>query len=97
MRIHYYLDIDEETSKIVCRKCGQIISDASENYKLRVPRSEVWPDEVYGGRRPPRDKTMLVYYEYYCPGCYTMLDVEVMEPGSAPLWDIQVALPEKGG
>jgi acetone carboxylase gamma subunit len=90
MRIHYYLDINEETRQIECRKCGHVICDATENYKLHVPRAEVWPDEIPGGRRPPRDKTLLIYYEYYCPGCYTMLDVEVMEPGSPPLWDIEV-------
>ena len=93
MRIHYYLEIDEETKKIKCLKCGQVICDASENYKVYVPRAEVWPDEIPGGRRPPRDETLLIYYEYYCPGCYTMLDVEVMEPGSPPLWDIQVTIP----
>ncbi|MFC2058619.1 acetone carboxylase subunit gamma [Chloroflexota bacterium] len=90
MRIHYYLEIDEKTKEIKCLKCGKVICDASENYKLHVPRVEVWPDEVYGGKRATRDKTLLVYYEYYCPGCYTMLDVEAMEKGSAPLWDIQV-------
>jgi acetone carboxylase gamma subunit len=95
MRIHYYLDIDELTNKVVCRKCHSIICDSSENYKLRVPRAEVWPDEVPGGRRPTREDTRLVYYEYYCPGCYTMLDVEVMEPGSPPLWDIRVMPPKK--
>lgn len=97
MRIHYYLEIDEETEQIKCLKCGQVICSASENYKLHVPRAEVWPDEVYGGWRPAREDTLLVYYEYYCPGCYTMLDVEVMEPGSPPLWDIQVTPRKKGG
>jgi len=95
MRIHYYLDIDEATNKIVCRKCGHVICDCSENYKLHVPRAEVWPDEVYGGWRPPREDSILCYYEYYCSGCYTMLDVEIMEPGSPPLWDIQVVPPNR--
>jgi len=93
MRIHYYLEIDENTKKVKCLKCGHVICDASENYKLHVPRAEIWPDEIYGGRRPPRDETLLIYYEYYCPGCYTMLDVEVMEKDAAPLWDIQVKIP----
>jgi len=91
MRIHYYLEIDENTKKIRCLKCGKVICDASSNYKLHVPRAEVFPDEI-PGQRPPRDKALVVYYEYYCPGCYTMLDVEIMEKGSPPLWDIQVKI-----
>lgn len=88
MRIHYYLDIDEN-QKIKCRKCGQVICHASENYKKHVPRSEVWPDEL-PGQRPNREDALTLYYEYYCPGCFTLLDVEVAEKGDPPLWDIQI-------
>jgi len=88
VRIHYYLDIDEG-NRIKCRKCGHVICDAGENYKKHVPRAEVWPDEIPGQRQSKED-AMVIYYEYYCPGCYTMLDVELAEKGAAPLWDIQV-------
>ena len=88
MRIHYYLDIDEDRN-IKCRKCGQVICDASENYKNYVPRAETWPDEI-PGQRPSREQALLLYYEYYCPGCFTLLDVELAEKGALPLWDIQV-------
>ena len=91
MRIHYYLEIAEigGKKKIRCRKCGSVLCDASENYKNAAPRSEVWPDEIPGGR-PSGDNALVLYYEYYCPECYTLLDVEVAEKGSAPLWDIQI-------
>ena len=88
MRIHYYLEIDRD-KKIRCLKCGHVICDASQNYKNNVPRAEVWPDEI-PGQHPSRDEAIAVYYEYYCPGCYTMLDVELAERGAPPLWDIQV-------
>lgn len=90
MRIHYYLEIDAD-HKIRCLKCGTSICDAHENYKFHVPRAEVMPDEV-PGERPSRDNALTVYYEYYCPGCHTLLDVEVGEKGAAPLWDINVAV-----
>ena len=90
MRIHYYLDIDEN-EKIKCRKCGQVICDATENYKLHVPRAEVWPDEI-PGQRPSKKDALVLYCEYYCPGCYTLLDVEVAEKGAPPLWDIQIKM-----
>lgn len=88
MRIHYYLEIDEN-KKIKCRKCGYVICDATENYKKHVPGAEIWPDEI-PGQRPSREDALVIYHEYYCPGCYTMLDVELAEKGAPPLWDIQV-------
>ena len=93
MRIHYYLEVVdfEGEKKIRCRQCGRILCDSSENYKESIPRAEVWPDEI-PGRRPSRDSALVLYYEYYCPGCYTLLDVEVAEKDAAPLWDIQVAV-----
>ena len=88
MRIHYYLVVNEN-KKIECRKCGWEICDASENYKKYIPRAEVWPEEI-PGERPLKDEALALYYEYYCPGCFTLLDVEVAEKGSPPLWDIQI-------
>ena len=90
MRIHYYLEIDAD-HKIRCLKCGASICSAHENYKTHVPRAEVMPDEI-PGKRPARDEALTVYYEYYCPGCYTLLDVEVGEKGAAPMWDINIAV-----
>ncbi len=90
MRVHYYLEINENR-KIKCLKCGQVICDASENYKKHIPRAEVWPDEI-PGERPRRDDALILYYEYYCPGCYTLLDVELAEKGSPPLWDTQIKI-----
>ncbi len=90
MRIHYYLDIDENKN-IKCLKCDQVICDASENYKKHVPRAEVWPDEI-PGQCPDREDALILYYEYYCPGCFTLLDVELAEKGAPPLWDIQIKL-----
>lgn len=86
MQIHQYLEIDKD-KKIRCLKCGHVLCDARENYKEYAPRTEKDPLELPGLR--PR-KGMHVYYEYYCPNCFTMLDVEVALNGAAPLWDIQI-------
>jgi acetone carboxylase gamma subunit len=90
LRIHYYLDIDDD-KKVKCRKCGRVICDASENYKNHTPRAKIWPSEI-PGQRPAKEEALILYYEYYCPGCWTLLDVEVAEEGASPLWDIQVDL-----
>ena len=89
MRIHYYLDIDEN-KKIRCRKCDREICNATENYKLHVPRAEKTPGEIPGRR--PKKLEMCTYYEYFCPGCYTLLDVEAQPKGSPPIWDIQIKM-----
>lgn len=88
MRIHYYLEIDEN-KKIKCLKCGRVICDASENYKKHVPRAMVWPDDL-PGLHPSQKDAIVVYYEYYCPGCFTLLDVEIAQKEAPPLWDIQI-------
>lgn len=87
MRIHFYLEIDAN-KKIKCLKCGTVICEATENYKLHVPRAERIPTEI-PGRRPTKPE-FATYYEYYCPGCYTMLDVESQPKGSPPIHDIQI-------
>jgi acetone carboxylase gamma subunit len=90
MRIHYYLEIDERKN-IKCLKCGKVLCKASENYKAHVPRSEVQPCEL-PGQHPAKEDSLVVYHEYYCPGCFTLLDVEIAEKGSPPLWDIQIEI-----
>ena len=90
MRIHFYLEIDEN-NKIKCMKCGQVICHAKENYKLHVPRAVIGAEEIQKmpGLRPTNNNWY--HYEYYCPNCYTMLDVELWEtPNEPPLWDIQI-------
>ena len=88
MRIHYYLEIGED-DQVKCLKCAKIICHASENYKKHVPRAEVWASEI-PGQHPSKHDAIVVYYEYYCPGCFTLLDVEIAEKGAPPLWDIQI-------
>jgi len=87
MRIHYYLEIDEN-KKIKCLKCGEVICDATENYKLYVPQRERLPSDIPGRR--PKKPEFATYYEYYCPGCFTMLDVETKPIGTPPIHDIQI-------
>lgn len=90
LRIHYYLEIDEDRN-ITCRICKTVICDASKNYKEFVPKVEVAP-KIIPGERPRGKGALTVYHEYYCPGCYTLLDVEVAQKNSSPLWDIQIEL-----
>ena len=87
MRIHEYLEIDEN-KKIRCLKCGHIFCNADENYKEYALKAEVPGPEL--GEHFFQDPAFTVYHEYYCPGCVTMLEAEALPPGHPTLWDIRI-------
>jgi acetone carboxylase gamma subunit len=78
---------------IHCR-CGHRIGPASENYKLHalmregpVQNAGPWVDpHGLGGDR-------FVCREFFCPGCATLLDVEIAQRGEPILWDVHLAVP----
>ena len=89
MRIHEYLEIDEN-NKIRCIKCGYTFCDANENYKLYALKCEREGSEI--GKRMVQDSEYVVYHEFYCPKCLTMLSVDVLPKGHPPIWDIEIDL-----
>lgn len=89
MRIHEYLEIDEE-GKIKCLKCRHVFCDADENYKLHALKAERPGSEI--GSHMIQETKFTVYHEFYCPGCLTMLEVDVLPPGHPPVWDIRVKI-----
>jgi hypothetical protein len=98
MRIHECLDIVEQSEGFViaCRKCNQDLGPADRNYKDACVYCSIDKDALTE-LPPPGDRhSMGRYVEYYCPGCATLLNVEVAVPaveGEAvePVWDIQIA------
>ncbi|MDY6861942.1 MAG: acetone carboxylase subunit gamma [Thermodesulfobacteriota bacterium] len=94
MRIHEYLEINEN-KKIRCLKCGYEFCDAEKNYKDFALKAEI-PGKELGSRfiqpRTEDEPQFVVYHEFYCPGCTTMLEVDVLSPGEPPLWDIQIKI-----
>jgi N-methylhydantoinase B len=95
LRIHDCLSIvrDGRGSWIQCRRCGTLLCDATQNYKLfalerRRELSEFAPPSPLG-----LDAALGVIDEYACPGCGVLLQVDVNVAGPAgaePLWDIQI-------
>lgn len=77
-------------AQVVCR-CGHVLGPAAENYKrsalLRerpVQEAGPWVDPHHiGGER-------FVCREYFCPGCVTLLDVEIAQRDEPILWDVRV-------
>jgi N-methylhydantoinase B len=94
MRIHEYLEIDADRN-IKCLKCGYIFCDGKENYKEYALKAEV-PGKELGSKFIQKinndDPEFVVYHEFYCPGCLTLLEVDVLPPGHPPIWDIKIKL-----
>jgi N-methylhydantoinase B len=82
-----------ENGSIVCRKCGHALSAADRNFK----------DGAIRWDRPIEDANPLivdpvtfiddevVFRQYICPGCATLLENEVILASSDPVWDKQLA------
>ncbi len=65
---------------LVCRKCGQVISPLTENWKNRVISRER-PLSFLGPKMSTTERFVL--REFYCPGCATLMEV-VMTLKDAP-------------
>jgi N-methylhydantoinase B len=85
VRMTEYLEIVGDV--IHCLKCGRPISPADQNYKEFVPLRER-PLTIAGAWRSPTKDFLL--REFYCPGCGTMLDVEMTRRGDPILWDVSL-------
>ena len=81
----------------VCR-CGHVLGPAAENYKLHsllregpVQNAGPWVDPHHlGGDR-------FVCREFFCPGCVTLLDVEIAQRDEPILWDVRLDVPAASG
>jgi acetone carboxylase gamma subunit len=75
---------------IQCR-CGHAIGPASENYKLHVLMRE-GPVQNAGPWVDPNriGDDRFVCREFFCPGCATLLDVEIAQRGEPIVWDVRL-------
>jgi acetone carboxylase gamma subunit len=89
-RVNPYLSLIslEERLYFGCR-CGQFLGEASENYKEHCAWAEV-PCRTAGPHTTSVDDFVL--REFYCPGCYALLDVEVNSKGAAAEKDLEIRI-----
>lgn len=93
-----YLNIDLEAENWECRVCDRVHGSARENYKKFMKIYLRNPQEIHRPKLNPRlydftfspDPKVCSIYEYYCPGCGTMVDVEYTVPGAMPLHDFEI-------
>jgi acetone carboxylase gamma subunit len=93
-----YLRIDLDREMWECRRCGQPLFNARDNYKRgllvydRDPR-EIHPpllDTRLYQRTYSPDPAWCRILEYYCPHCGTMMETEYVPPGHPPIRDIEL-------
>jgi len=85
LKPHEYLEVNKNMD-LVCVKCGHLFCKPNDNYKNYCKRSEMTGQD-YGVDSYLHDHRFVVYIEYYCPGCYTLLSQEQRPPGSKPIPD----------
>ena len=87
IRIHEYLEITGNKN-IRCLNCGHVFCDAGKNYKEYALKAEV-PGKDLGEHYAP-DPEFVLYHDFYCPGCKTLLDQDVLPPGEPTFRNIEV-------
>lgn len=96
LRIHEYLEIarDDQGRKVIrCLRCGNVFCEATDNYKKYALRRVRDLSDVRLRTLITGEPSIVQYQEYICPGCATMLEVDVWCPeldDDEPLWDIQI-------
>ncbi len=82
MRISEYLEIKD--GRVRCVKCNSELGSLEENFKLKAVMKKM-PLTKASPLNRPTDKYIM--REYYCPGCATLLEVEVVRRDEGVYWD----------
>jgi len=96
VRITEYLDIDLDAELWRCHVCGHVLAAARDNYKRGCLVYERDPKELYPPIYADAEFTMTVadgygvFVEFYCPGCGTMIENELLPEGYPPAHDIEL-------
>lgn len=79
--------------EIRCRGCGHVLGPAGRNFKHGALVREQPLSEGNPTLRDPAIYTdsTVVFRQFICPGCGTMLETEVAVDGAPPQWDVRVA------
>jgi acetone carboxylase gamma subunit len=94
-QITEYLDLDLDTEQWLCNRCGHVIGPARDNYKkgclvaARDP-SEIWRPIIDGPTTFTYPAGWSRIVEFYCPGCATLIEIEMLPPGHPITYDIEL-------
>lgn len=97
LRFHESLEIVEAGGgerAMRCVRCGTLLGPADGNYKHHALRRDRDLADLAGRSMPDGSPYLAVFREYACPGCATLLQVDVWSPvvgGEEDLWDVRIA------
>ena len=91
MHEHMYIVEKSAGSLVVKCSCGHEFCDPKTNWKHSSLVYDRNPKEIYPGLTGP-DPEWCTYREFYCPGCYTQLEVEAVPHGMPFVFSAQVDL-----
>jgi N-methylhydantoinase B len=93
MQLDHHLEINE-AGRLACRRCGHELCDGAENFKEHVPFKVRPIQEANPLITDPKTfvDDEVVFRQYFCPGCATLLENEVILASSQPVWDKQISL-----
>lgn len=91
LTIGEYLEIDDSSGDSVykCRKCGHVFCAVKDNYKNYTLIREGPLNNL--GNEYSKTKRFC-FREFYCPGCVTLLWVDMTEKGLPILFDHELRL-----
>jgi N-methylhydantoinase B len=91
------LTVDGAGQRLVrCNRCSTVLCRADESYKASAVRRDRDLADLAGRGMPDGSHYLAVLREYACPGCATLLAVDVWAPsvgGDEDLWDIRLEPP----
>ncbi len=86
IRIAENLEISDG-NVVTCSRCGHKFGSANENWKTYALRRSRGPKM---GSSLIELAEELGIFEYVCPECGVLLDVEIAREEEDPLWDVQL-------
>jgi acetone carboxylase gamma subunit len=90
--LHLYIVEKNDKSRVVKCDCGYEFGDYKKNWKLganifirdtKEKMTEIYPEMLAA------ETDWMELREYYCPGCFTLLEVEALPPGYPIVFDFQ--------
>ncbi len=89
---HLYIVQQDGGGRIVKCDCGHELDDYRVNWKLScrvyVRRTDEEIAEVITIEEARHNTDLVEMREYFCPGCYALLGVEVVPPGYPPMFEM---------
>jgi N-methylhydantoinase B len=94
LRFHLHLAVVTDGARyaVQCQRCGHLFCDLADNYKRYAPRRRRPLEELAGGPLPSGEPYQGYLLEYACPGCGTLLQVDLVCPSlddDTPLHDVR--------